>query len=519
MNTAQLLVRAARSAGARPALYHGETLLCDYRELALRVARIAAHLSGPLRLAPGERVAMFMRNVPEYLECLYATWHAGLVVVPINAKLHPREAEFILRDSGAAALFCSDDLLPGLAPLLAGLPALQTCFTPGTAGYRALYGEAVVEAAACAPDDVAWLFYTSGTTGRPKGVMLTHRNLQAMMACSAVDVDLPGPDDCVLYAAPFSHAAGMGNFAHMFVAARHVVPRSGGFDPAEMLSLARHFGGAFLFAAPTMVKRLVDHIEASGESPDGFRRILYGGGPMYLEDIRQAITVLGDRFVQIFGQGESPMTITALSARHLAERSHPRWLQRIASVGIAQAFVEVRIGDAQGRTLPAGEIGEVLVRGDSIMKGYWNNPEATAAAIRDGWLYTGDMGAMDEDGFLTLKDRSKDMIISGGSNIYPREVEEVLLQHPGVHEVSVIGRRHEDWGEEVVAFVVAKPGAGVTAAELDALCLTQIARFKRPRHYRFVAALPKSNYGKVLKTVLRELLDREAPAALAAAGR
>ena len=509
MNTAQLLVRAGRSAGERPALFHGETLLCDYRGLMRRVASIAAHLTGPLELQPGDRVAMFMTNVPEYLECLYAAWHAGLVVVPINARLHPREADYILRDSGASVLFCSGDLLPGMTPLLAGLTAIRACFTPGTEAYQALYDHAPRACADGAPDDTAWLFYTSGTTGRPKGVMITHRNLQAMMACSAIDVDMPGADDCVLYAAPFSHAAGMGNFAHMFAAARHVVPRSGGFDPAEMLSLANHFGGAFLFAAPTMVKRLVDYIEASGAPTQGFRRILYGGGPMYLEDIRQALQVLGDRFVQIFGQGESPMTITALTPRHLAERSHPRWLQRIASVGVAQAFVEVRIADAQGRSVPDGEIGEVLVRGDPVMKGYWNDPGATAQVVREGWLFTGDMGEMDEDGFLTLKDRSKDMIISGGSNIYPREVEEVLLQHPAVHEVSVIGRKHDEWGEEVIACVVAKPGTLVTAAELDALCLGHIARFKRPRHYRFLAALPKSNYGKVLKTVLREQLHAE----------
>jgi long-chain acyl-CoA synthetase len=506
MNLAQLLVRTARSAGERPALYFGETLLCDYRTLALRVARIAGHLSCELGLVPGARVALFMSNIPEYLECLYGVWHAGLAVVPINAKLHPREAEYILRDSGASALFCSDDLLPGLEPLLAGLPELRARFTPGTAGYGTLYEAEPVPCAERGGDDLAWLFYTSGTTGRPKGVMLAHRNLQAMIANSAIDIDLPGPDDCVLYAAPFSHGAGMGNFAHTITAARHVIPRSGGFEPAEMLALANHHRGAFLFAAPTMVKRLVDYIEATGTSCAGFRRILYAGGPMYVEDIRQALRVMGERFVQAYGQGESPMTITALSPRHLAEREHPRWLARIASVGIAQALVEVRVADEQGRDVLPGEVGEVLVRGETVMQGYWRNPEATAKAIRDGWLWTGDMGAMDEDGFLTLKDRSKDMIISGGSNIYPREVEEVLLLHPGVHEVSVVGRRHAEWGEEVVAFVAAKPGATVTAPELDALCLANIARFKRPKEYRFVPALPKNSYGKILKTALRETL-------------
>ncbi len=506
MNIAQMLARTARSAGDRPALFHGEALLCDYRGLAARAGSIAGHLRRELQLEAGSRVALFMTNVPEYLECLYGAWYAGLVVVPINAKLHPKEAEYVLRDSGASVLFCSCDLAPGLSPLLVGLPGLRTLFVPGTAAYRDLYAAPPCEPVTAAPDDLAWLFYTSGTTGRPKGVMLTHRNLVSMIACDYVDVDAPRPDDCVIYAAPMSHAAGMGNFAHMLAGARHIVPVSGGFEPAEMLRLANHHGHAFTFAAPTMVKRLVDEVEASGASPEGFRRILYGGGPMYLEDIRRALRVMGDRFVQIFGQGESPMTISVLTPGHLADREHPRYLQRIASVGIAKAFVEVRVADVDGRSLPAGDIGEVLVRGETLMKGYWNNPEATVKAIRDGWLYTGDMGEMDEDGFLTLKDRSKDMIISGGSNIYPREVEEVLLQHPDVLEVSVIGRRHQEWGEEVVAFVVLRPGCAEIADALDVLCLQQIARFKRPRHYRFVPALPKSNYGKVLKTSLREML-------------
>jgi len=209
--------------------------------------------------------------------------------------------------------------------------------------------------------------------------------------------------------------------------------------------------------------------------------------------------------VQIYGQGESPMTITALSRAHLAARGHPRYDQRIASVGVAQSLVEVRVGDAEGRPVATNVVGEVLVRGETVMQGYWQNPEATAATICDGWLITGDVGSLDEDGFLTLKDRSKDVVISGGSNIYPREVEEVLLRHPGVAEVSVIGRRHPEWGELVVAFIVAKPGAAPSEAELDGLCLEQIARFKRPKAYRFVAVLPKNNYGKVLKTELREL--------------
>jgi len=211
--------------------------------------------------------------------------------------------------------------------------------------------------------------------------------------------------------------------------------------------------------------------------------------------------------VQIYGQGETPMVGTALSRAHLADVAHPRYGARMASVGVAQTPVQLRISDEHGVDLPVGEIGEVLIKGDSVMAGYWRNPDATAAAIRDGWLFTGDVGCLDADGFLTLKDRSKDLIISGGSNIYPREVEEVLLTAPGVVEAAVVGAPDPEWGEVVVAFVVAQPGASVTPHSLDQHCLEHIARFKRPKRYVLADSLPKNNYGKVLKTELRSRLS------------
>ncbi|MDH4051204.1 MAG: AMP-binding protein, partial [Rubrivivax sp.] len=352
--------------------------------------------------------------------------------------------------------------------------------------------------------------YTSGTTGRPKGVMITQRNLLTMGLTYFIDVDAVSPRDAIVYAAPMSHGAGLYAVPHLMAGARHVVPASGGVDPAELFELGRQVGPLSTFAAPTIVKRLVDHAEAAGLGPDdaarSFKTIVYGGAPMYLADIQRALRVMGPRFVQIYGQGETPMVGTALSRRHLADTAHPRYLERLASVGVAQTPVRIRIADAQGRDLPPGEVGEVLVRGDSVMAGYWRNPEATAAAIRGGWLLTGDVGCLDADGFLTLKDRSKDLIISGGSNIYPREVEEVLLTLPGVAEVAVVGAPDPEWGEVVVAFVVAQGGAALSTETLDAHCLAHMARFKRPKQYRLVDALPKNNYGKVLKTALRARL-------------
>lgn len=502
MNLAQLLVRSARVHPDHPALLLGDQDICDYRELARRAACLADHLRRGIGLEPGDRIGLFMRNHACYLEVMYAVWWAGLVVVPINAKLHAREAEYILDHAGATALFVTDDLAPTLGPLG---PQMRALIMPGSPAYADALAAQPMQPVHRAPDDLAWLFYTSGTTGRPKGVMLSHRNLLAMTACYFMDVDDISQHDAIVYAAPMSHGAGIYNFGFVARAARHVIPVSGGFEPAELLELSRSVGHLCLFAAPTMVKRLVDHMAARSAQVEGFKTIVYGGGPMYVQDIKQALDVMGPRFVQIYGQGESPMTITALSRAQLVDRQNPRWLEHIASVGVAQTLVEVRVVGGDGLDLPCGDTGEVVVRGDTVMAGYWCDPDASALALRSGWLWTGDLGSLDADGFLTLKDRSKDVIISGGSNIYPREVEEVLLRHGGVREVAVIGQSDAQWGEVVVAFVV---GDAVDAAALDALCLEHIARFKRPKRYLFVSELPKNNYGKVLKTALRDALKK-----------
>jgi long-chain acyl-CoA synthetase len=325
-----------------------------------------------------------------------------------------------------------------------------------------------------------------------------------------VDVDPVAPTDAMVYGAPMSHGAGIYAIPHLMAGARHVVPASGGVDPSELFALGRDLGPLSTFAAPTIVKRLVDHAEETGLTPEdaarSFKTIVYGGAPMYVADIARALRVMGPRFVQIYGQGETPMVGTALSRTHLADVTHPRYPARMASVGVAQTPVQLRVADEHGVDLPVGDIGEVLIKGDSVMAGYWRNPDATAVAIRDGWLYTGDVGCLDADGFLTLKDRSKDLIISGGSNIYPREVEEVLLTAPGVSEAAVVGAPDPEWGEVVVAFVVAQADSTVSSESLDQHCLQHIARFKRPKHYVLVNSLPKNNYGKVLKTELRARL-------------
>ena len=510
MNIAHWLARAARVYPHNPAVSHGTRAVFDYGQLIQRVSMLAAGLRSRLGLEQGDRVALAMANSPFYVELFYAAWWSGLTAVPVNAKLHREEAAYILDHSGAKVCFVTADLAADIGSLEGRCGQLARVIEAGSAQYLALLRDDVAAEPVPLPGDgVAWLFYTSGTTGRPKGVMISHRNIVAMSLCYFSDVDRIDPGDCVLHAAPMSHGSGMYNFPHVLRAANQIIPEQAHFDPAEIFALCGSYHGVAMFAAPTMVNRLVAYAHQHQPQLIGLKSIIYGGGPMYLEDIKHALATVGERLVQIYGQGECPMAITALSRSHIADRQHPRWQARLASVGVAQSAVEVMVADENDRPLPAGEIGEVLVRGEVVMQGYWANPEASAQTLRNGWLHTGDVGSFDADGFLTLRDRSKDLIISGGSNVYPREVEEVLLRHPAVAEVSVVGRRHADWGEEIVAFVTLQPGAQASENELDALCLQHIARFKRPRAYRFVDSLPKNNYGKVLKTELRVRLAAE----------
>ena len=509
MNIAYLLARAGRGFADRPALWHGDRLVADYAALARRAATIAGNLLARHGLLPGDRAALVMKNCPDYLEAWFGAWHAGLTAVPVNAKLHPKELAYILDHSGSRLCFVTEDLAESVAPLVGEVAALERMIVVGSAEWRQLGEGDAVPLTERAPDDVAWLFYTSGTTGRPKGAMLTHRNLYNASWAFLTDVDTVGPEDALLHAAPLSHGSGLYVASHIARAAAQIIAPSGGFEPAEILEMFRLHKGVDMFAAPTMVKRLVDHPATASAATPGLKTIIYGGGPMYVADLKQAMAVLGNRFAQIYGQGESPMTITTLDRRAHGDSAHPRWEARLGSAGRPYAIVEVRVVDPQDRDLPPGEIGEILARGDTVMRGYWENPEATAKTLAGGWLHTGDVGSFDEDGFLTLRDRSKDLIISGGSNIYPREVEEVLLRHPEVSECSVVGRPHAEWGEEVVAFVVRARGSTIDPAALDRLCLDHIARFKRPKDYRFVETLPKNNYGKVLKTELRTRLESE----------
>ncbi len=505
MNIAQWLYRTALKTPDAPALFEGAVCRTNYRQFAERAGAIGEALKRDYSVRPGDRVALFLKNRTEYLEILYGAWWVGAAVVPINARLHVQEAAWIVENAETRVLFTDD------GNLRRDIPIIKSCTEIAVDGPRFLAMKDATGSLAppqsLSPGALGWLFYTSGTTGRPKGVMLSHENLIAMSTTYTVDVDNVSAQDACLYVAPLSHGAGLYNFIHVRQGARHVVPASRGFSEPEIFELAAELGALSFFAAPTMVNRLVKAAKLSGFNGDGIKSIICGGAPMYVADFENALDVLGPKFIQIYGQGESPMTITALQRDLIADKHHTHWRNRLCTVGTPHSCVEVRVVDQDMIDLPAGEAGEVIVRGATVMQGYWHNEQATQETIIDGWLKTGDIGKFDESGFLTLTDRSKDVIISGGTNIYPREVEEVLMRCPDIKEVAVIGIPNADWGESVVAFVVMESGATCNLQSLDTWCRNEMAAFKRPKKYQFINALPKNAYGKVLKTELRRMLQ------------
>ena len=339
------------------------------------------------------------------------------------------------------------------------------------------------------PATLAWLFYTSGTTGRSKGAMLSHRNLMAMTVSHLADFDSPDHNCSLVHGAPMSHGSGLYIPPYVLRGARQVIPESAAFEPDEFLDLCEHHPGCSAFLAPTMVQRLV---QTGRPRPDNLRTVVYGGGPMYVDSLKKAMAAFGPIFVQLYGQGEAPMTITGLRrADHLDADD-----AILGSVGYARSGVDVAVLRDDGTPASASARSARSSAAETLScRATGTTPTPPATTLQDGWLRTGDMGSFDERGFLTLRDRSKDVVISGGSNIYPREVEEILLEHPGVDEAGVVGAPDEEWGEVVVAFIVGSASPG----ELDAHLLERIARFKRPKRYEFIDELPKNSYGKVLK--------------------
>jgi len=499
-NLALLLAPPARALTDRPAVLLGDRPVRTWSGLGEAVARRAGALATSYGVRPGDRVALLASNCPEYLEFLFAVWHAGAVAVPVSSRLHPQEGAALLEDCAPRLCVTTGDLAEELTRCLP--PAVRLLVVGEAQERRTAVAEAMEPVRRSAVDD-AWIFYTSGTTGRSKGARLSHGNLLAMSAAYYADVADVGEHDSFVHVAALSHASGLFALPFLGRGAAQVLPPSGGFDAGELLELVDGRERSTFFVPPVLLRRVCEAVERAPAAPvDRLGTVLVGAAPVLAEDLRRGIAALGPRVWNGYGQGESPCTITAMSASATAAAlSDP---ERLTSVGTARWATRVRVVDREDRPHPPGEVGEVVVDGPTVMTGYLGLPEATAETLRGGWLHTGDLGRLDADGYLTLVDRAKDVVISGGYNVYPREVEDVLLTDPSVAEAAVVGVPDPEWGERLVAFVVPSTVGWPNPESLDARCLAAIARHKRPKQYVVVDSLPRNPAGKVLKTALRQ---------------
>ena len=509
MNVGKLVTKSAEAMPENLAVVHGDRQL-SYAEFNARVNRWANALT-ELGIRQGDHVAVLMYNYPQMLEAIFACFKLGCGSVPINFRLHPKEFAFIMDHSEAKAAVISPEFNEAVVEIRDRIPRVDHVITMEGAADGFLDYETLIQGNSdrfrerdVEPDDVAWLFYTSGTTGLPKGAMLTHRNLLAMTMNFYADIRPGmGPQDAVLHAAPLSHGSGLYALPNFGKGAVNVILESKSFKPELVFETIEKHRITNMFAAPTMIRLLLDHPALEKHDLSSLKALNYGGAPMLVKDLTEAVNKLGPCLVQLFGQAESPMTITYLPQWAHVIDGGPERTARLSSAGIQRTDVEVAIFDDEDRELPRGETGEIVTRSDLVMKGYWRNPEATASALRSGWLHTGDMGYMDEKGYLFIMDRSKDMIITGGENVYPREIEEVIIRHPAVREVAVIGVPDDKWGEAIKAVVSLNKDATLDEAELIEFCKNNIAGYKKPKSVDIVDDLPKNNYGKILKRELR----------------
>jgi len=509
MNVGTLFTKSARSFPDRMAIAYGDYEL-SYQQANERINKMANALRG-LGIQKGSNLAILLHNCPEFLETLYACFKAGLGSVPINFRLHPKECSFIIDNSEAVAVVLGEDFRDSLYALRNEMPRIKhyICITDPLEGM--IHYEALLKNQPTSftdeevkRDHLAWLFYTSGTTGRPKGAMLTHHNLLVMTMNFFADMSPLGPDDVVLHAAPLSHGSGLYGIPNVAKAAANVILKSKTFDPKVVFETIQRRKVTNMFMAPAMIKRLITSPEIDNYDFRSLKCINYGGAPIYEEDLKAAVRKLGQVFVQLFGQAEAPMTISYLrKEEHLLEGTAEQ-MKRLTSAGFPRTDVEIKIVDPNDKELPPGKMGEIVVRGEVVMKGYWKDLEATAETLRGGWLHTGDLGIMDEKGYVYILDRAKDMIISGGENIYSREIEDVILKHPAVFEVAVIGVPDEKWGESIKAIVALKQGQKVAEEDIINFCKEHLASYKKPKSVEFIDAIPKNPYGKVLKRALRE---------------
>ncbi len=485
-----------------PAIFfEGRTI--THREFAERCFRLA-HALQKLGVQRGHRVAVLAQNCPEYMEIYAAGELAGWTTVTINYRLAAPEIAYILGDSRPQVLICQADFKDRLpADALETIPHLLAIQGDGAGiGYEAALAAEQPDppASPAEPDDVAFLVYTSGTTGRPKGVMLTHGGQMCSALISAFEA-LVQPTDRLALAMPLYHIGAKNQWlSHSLFGCPIILHRA--FRPDQFLAALREHAATVTLLAPTMLKDLLD-LGCDRASVPSLKKINYSAAPMPDTLLRRAISSFGPIFSQIYGMTESGGPGCTLHAHQHVLEGAPNIVRRLRSAGQPMTGCEVRVVASDGKSCPPGVIGEIAIRSEALMAGYWNNHAATVETIVDGWLRTGDLGEIDDEGFVYVSDRVKDRIISGGENIYSREVENALLSHPNVAEAAVVGAPDERWGELVTAFVVKRPGMELTAEDLIAHCREKIAAYKRPRAVKFIDALPKLPNGKIEKFKLR----------------
>ncbi|MDN3567246.1 acyl-CoA synthetase [Paeniroseomonas aquatica] len=507
MNLAHFLTQAARRFPDHPALVWGERQW-SWQALETRVTALAAALAAQ-GLGKGDRILVHARNGNEIIETMFAAFRLGAVWVPTNFRLVPEEVAWLARASGARAFLCQSVFPDHAAAVAAALPGIFLA-SLGEAGFGTTTHAGLIAAGAGLPcptatverDDPCWFFFTSGTTGRPKAAVLTHGQMGFVVTNHLCDL-MPGTTeaDASLVVAPLSHGAGIHFLAQVARGARSVLLPGERFDVAEAWRLVEAHRVSNMFTVPTILTMLVEHPAAAQVDHSSLRHVIYAGAPMYREDQKRALARLGKVIVQYFGLGEVTGNITVLPAALHTLEDGPA--ARPGSCGFARTGMEIQIQDEAGEELPPGTQGEICVSGPAVFAGYHDNPEANAKAFRHGWFRTGDLGHMDAEGFLFITGRASDMYISGGSNVYPREVEEVILQHPAIAEVAVVGVPDRQWGEAGVAVLVPR-GEAPGEAEMLAWLAARVARYKLPRRVVFWEALPRSGYGKITKKLVRE---------------
>jgi fatty-acyl-CoA synthase len=510
MNLAHMLTQNARRLGQRTGFIWADKSW-TWRQIDAEVSALAAALA-ERGIVKGDRVLVHSKNCEEMFWSMFAAFRLGAVWVPTNFRLMPDEVSYLADASGAKAFLCHGDF-PDHAAAVSGVDFVWRIGSEGSFGERAVREAIAAHAGASVPnaavehDDPCWFFFTSGTTGRSKAAVLTHGQMGFVVTNHLADLT-PGTTeaDASLVVAPLSHGAGVHQLMQSARGAATVLLPTERFDIAEAYRLIQAHRVSNLFTVPTILKMMVEHPAVDRYDHSSLRHVIYAGAPMYREDQKAALKKLGKVLVQYFGLGEVTGNITVLPTALHFEEDGPH--AKVGSCGYERTGMQVSIQDDQGRELKPFETGEICVIGPAVFAGYYNNPEANAKAFRDGWFRTGDLGHMDEEGFVYITGRASDMYISGGSNIYPREIEEKILTHPAIGEVAVLGIPDPFWGEVGVAVCVPREGAKpVSEAEMAAFLTTKVPRYKMPKRFFFWDALPKSGYGKIPKRMVRDELE------------